>query len=243
MPGDIRPDNLFGSRLCIIDPSAHETKRMQYSAITLIMSGGLFWSLAYVMIIYRSIRDSTYGMPVIACCMNLSWEFIYLFVYPHAFPAPQRMVNAVWLPLDLIILFFIIRFGPGENGTITGRQFYLFVALCLILFPLIFIYAHQNGIYSITSSYAHNLIMSILFIGMLFKQRGIRGQSIYIAIAKMFGSLSISLLLMFVFSANRANGTATMIIMYVSVFFLDVSYAILIYRKIRERRINPWTRI
>jgi hypothetical protein len=212
-------------------------------ALILILSGGLFWTLAYVLIIIRSIRDETYGMPVIACCMNLSWEFIYLFVYSHVMPSPQCIVNAVWLPLDLMILFLIIKFGRSENRTFTAWQFCLFITLCLTLSFLIMIYAQRNAIYTVTSSYTQNLIMSFLFIGMLNRQQSIRGQSLYIAIAKMLGSFSISLLLLFVFSANRANGTVTMVILYVSVFVLDLIYAWLIYGKIRERGINPWTRL
>jgi hypothetical protein len=212
-------------------------------ALTLILSGGLFWSLAYLLIIYRSFRDETYGMPVIACCMNLSWEFVYLLVHPNVMPSFQRIVNAFWLPLDLMILFLIIKFGPSENRTFTARQFYLFITLCLALSFLIMIYAQQNIIYAITSSYAQNLIMSSLFIGMLKRRQSIHGQSLYIALAKLLGSLSISLLLLFVFSANPANGTVTMIILYISVFILDLIYAGLIYRKIREKRINPWTRL
>jgi hypothetical protein len=210
-------------------------------ALILILADGFFWTVAYVLIIIRSIRDKTYGMPVIACCMNLSWEFIYLFVYPD--PSPQRIVNAVWLPLDLIILFLIIRFGPSENRKLTSEQFYLFITLCLTLSFLFMIYAHRNVIYAVTYTFAQNLIMSFLFISMLVGRRSIRGQSLYIALAKMLGTLSISLLLLFIFSANRANRTVTMITLYASVFALDIIYAGLIYRKIWKMGINPWARL
>lgn len=216
---------------------------MSDPALTLILSGGGFWILSYVLIIIRSFKDKTYGMPVIACCMNLAWEFTFLFIHADLLPTPQRIVNAVWLPLNLIIFFTILRFGPTENKSLTARQFYLLVPLCLVLSFVIIIYAQRSSTYPVTSGYAQNFVMSFLFVYMLVARQSIRGQSLYIALAKMFGTLSISLLLLFIFTEFQSNTTVIMIMLYVSVFVLDMVYTVLIYRKICESGISPWARL
>ena len=39
--------------------------------------GGIFWSLAYFLIIRQGFKDRTYGMPLAALCANISWEAIF----------------------------------------------------------------------------------------------------------------------------------------------------------------------
>ena len=57
-----------------------------------IMVGcGMLWTLAYLLIIRQGFLDRTYGMPLAALCVNLSWELVFAFVYPH--DLPQRAVN------------------------------------------------------------------------------------------------------------------------------------------------------
>lgn len=42
---------------------------------------GVSWTLAYMLIIKRRFQDKTFGMPLTALCANLSWEFIFSFLY------------------------------------------------------------------------------------------------------------------------------------------------------------------
>ncbi len=64
---------------------------MQFSneinlALTII--SGLCWTLVYLLIIYRSIKDKTYGMPFWALAFNISWEFIFSVVFAST-PRPS----------------------------------------------------------------------------------------------------------------------------------------------------------
>jgi hypothetical protein len=80
---------------------------------TLMLGSGAFWTLTYLLIIRRGFLDRTYGMPLVALCANISWEFIFSFLYPHG--PVQRPVNIVWFSLDLIILFQMLRYGPSRG--------------------------------------------------------------------------------------------------------------------------------
>jgi hypothetical protein len=49
----------------------------------LLVGSGVLWTITYLLIIRRGVLDRTYGMPLVALCANLSWEFIFSFVFPH----------------------------------------------------------------------------------------------------------------------------------------------------------------
>ncbi len=87
----------------------------------LMLGSGAFWALAYLLIIRRGFLDETYGMPLVALCANVSWEFIFSFVHPHG--PVQRPVNIVWFLLDLIILFQLLKYGPREFAGLSKGVF------------------------------------------------------------------------------------------------------------------------
>ncbi|MCT6815694.1 MAG: hypothetical protein M3043_04720, partial [Lysinibacillus fusiformis] len=44
---------------------------------------GLFWIITYLLVIYKGWKDKKYGMPMVAICANIAWEFIFTFLYPQ----------------------------------------------------------------------------------------------------------------------------------------------------------------
>ena len=89
---------------------------------TIILTiGGIFWILAYVCIISKGFKDKTYGMPLIALCANISWEFIYSFVLPSS--PPQLFINYLWFGLDCVIVFQFFN-TTETNSQICHHQKY-----------------------------------------------------------------------------------------------------------------------
>jgi hypothetical protein len=90
-----------------------------YWLLATAMLSGLFWLIAYLLIIRVGFRDKTYGMPVVAFIGNFAWEIIYgLGLEPvcpltwSSCPAPVIQArNAVWLIFDALILYTILKFG------------------------------------------------------------------------------------------------------------------------------------
>jgi hypothetical protein len=197
--------------------------------MTLKLGSGLLWSLAYVLIIWRGFRDRTYGMPVAALCANLSWEFIFSFLYPHALP--QSYVNRAWFVLDLIILAQICRYAPDEfKHMIPRRLFFPALALGIVLaFLLILFITHEfhdaDGRYS---AFGQNLMMSILFVAMLLRRQSLRGQSIYIAVSKLLGTLLPSVLVFLTYPESPLLNT-----LHVGILVFDVTYVVLVARALR----------
>src|SRR5579871_5661190 len=97
---------------------------------TLLMLGsGIFWTITYILIIRRSFLGHTYGMPLPALCANISWEFIFSFIYPPSII--QHIVNLVWFSLDVVIFIQLLRYGPREFADLSRRVFYGICSLTL----------------------------------------------------------------------------------------------------------------
>jgi len=189
--------------------------------LALALGSGLFWTLTYVLIIQRGLADRTYGMPLVALCANLSWEFIFSVVRPH--DGAQHVVDIVWLCLDLAIGYTAIRFGPREFPYLPRWGFYAGLAGTLVLSYLgVDLVCRQfdagRGGYA---AFGQNLMMSGLFLGMLAARRGLRGQSPWIAAAKLVGTGLASLS---VWRSGTYAGASLMTYLYVANVVVDLAY-------------------
>jgi hypothetical protein len=202
------------------------------------IGSGIFWSLTYLLIIWRGFKDRTYGMPLAALCANISWEFIFSFIYPH--DPPQLYVNRVWLFLDLVIVFQFLYFGRHVFDSVLpkGSLYVFFVLSLLISFFLILgitvEFENWTGAYA---AFGQNLMMSILFVVMLRRRNDLSGQSLYIAIFKMIGTILPSLL----FYARHPS-SLLLNSLYISIFIFDALYVVMLYAKHKELGIQPWSR-
>ncbi|MGN6346856.1 MAG: hypothetical protein ACTHME_04060 [Candidatus Nitrosocosmicus sp.] len=197
--------------------------------------GGMFWILAYISIISKGFKDKTYGMPLIALCANISWEFIFSFILPPK--PPQLFINYLWFGFDTIIVAQFLKYGKNEFLQWSSSKLYsLFVFLIvsefsIVLFGTITIGEFQ-GVYS---AFGMNLVMSMLFIIMLFKRNSLRGQSIYIAVFKMLGTGLIST--HFYLYEQISRSSFILPTLYISIFILDVLYIYLIIRQSKRNNI------
>jgi hypothetical protein len=186
-----------------------------------MLGSGAFWTGTYLLIIRRSILDHTYGMPLAALCANISWEFLFSFIYPPNII--QHIVNLIWFSLDLIILIQLLYYGPREFSNLSKRVFYALVSLalatsfCAVLF--VTIEFHDSGVYT---AFGQNLMMSVLFMVMLYRRRSLRGQSISIALCKLFGTALASLA--FFFFSTLSHRSILLPFLYIAILVYDVIY-------------------
>ena len=194
----------------------------------LMLGCGAFWTLTYILIIRRGFIDETYGMPLVALCANISWEFIFSFLYPHG--PVQHPVDIVWFSLDLVILFQLLRYGPREFADLTKRAFYTMFGLALATsFCVILSATHEfddwDGAYS---AFGQNLLMSVLFVAMLRARGSPRGQSGRIAIFKMLGSGLASIA--FYLYSPLSEGSVLLPFLYIATLMFDLTYAVTMVR-------------
>jgi hypothetical protein len=165
----------------------------------LTIVSGLSWTLVYLLIIVHSYRDRTYGMPYWALAFNFSWEFIFSFVLSIHSPGLQLqlIINRIWLVFDLVIFIAYFLYGKREwPSHLPSSLFYPYSILVLII-SYFFVYListeldHSQGMYA---AFIQNLMMSWLFIAMLHRRRNTAGQSIGIAVFKLIGTLTPTLI-------------------------------------------------
>lgn len=169
---------------------------MQFNAsvnLALTLVSGLCWTAVYILIIYRSVKDKTYGMPFWALAFNISWEFIFSIVFgQHADPT-QLIVNRVWLGFDLFIVIAYFIYGLKDWPVNVPRVYFYPYSFLVLASAYLFVYLISVKLGDFTGMYIafmQNLMMSWLFIAMLNKRRSRAGQSVGIAVLKMLGTLA-----------------------------------------------------
>ncbi|RNI27559.1 hypothetical protein EFA69_15655 [Rufibacter immobilis] len=205
----------------------------------LMVSSGLFWTITYLLILRRGYEDKTYGMPMVALCANVSWEFIFSFVYPH--PQPQLAIDYLWLLFDLGIVGQYLWYGRKEfPEQLPPRLFYGTFLFTLVYCALTIAFMAQEfedyiGIYA---AFAQNLLMSVLFIRMLLKRSSSKGQSLYIGLSKLVGTVFPSILFYLYFPHSNL-----LLLLFIGIFLLDLTYVGLLYRKLKAENLSPWRKL
>jgi len=208
-------------------------------AHNLQISSGLFWTLTYLLIIRRSYKDKSYGMPMVAICANVSWEFIFSFVHPH--PLPQLYIDYLWLLFDLGILVQYLSYGKKEFSLKLPGSLFLPTFLFTLLFSallILLISREFNEYIGIYAAFGQNLVMSVLFIHLYLKRDDVAGQSLYIALSKMIGTLFPSFLFYLYFPHSYL-----LILLYAGIFIFDLVYLLLLYFRLQTLTSHPWRRL
>ena len=177
-------------------------------------------------------------MPFLALAFNIAWEFIYAFLIYQGSPL-QRAVNTVWFLLDVAILYTYFRYGRQEFPRAYERYFVAWSAMTLIVVFAVVYFAGREfaGVRGGTyTAFAQNLMMSILFIGMLAQRNSVQGQSMIIAVFKWLGTLAPTVLVWL------ATGSLLLLVLGLGCFLYDVLYIVLLYRKFVELRLDPLSR-
>jgi hypothetical protein len=166
-------------------------------ALFLTVLSGLAWTIVYAEGIRLGFRDRTYAIPLAALGLNFAWEWVYGI---HGLLGPitaQAVINLIWALADVVIVYTFFRFGRAEFPTLTAP---LFIGWGLVVIGVSFavqlLLIGEFGVNDAArySAFLQNLLMSGLFIAMLVARRGLRGQSLTIAVAKWIGTLAPTML-------------------------------------------------
>lgn len=199
----------------------------------ILLASGIFWILAYLFIIPKGFKDRTYGMPLIALCANISWEFIFSFVLPSS--PPQLFINYLWFGLDAVIVLQFFKYHKNEFSGLSSRKTYTafslltITAFSAILYGAVFL-GDLKGVYA---AFSQNLLMSILFVVMYFKRGvGLRGQSIFIAVFKLLGTGLTSV--HFYAYEPVSHSSFVLPLLFISIFLFDLLYFMLIAKSYKK---------
>jgi len=160
---------------------------------------GLAWTIVYINAIWIGFRHKTYAIPMAALALNFAWESTYAVHDLTASVSPQGLVDLVWALADVVIVYTFFTFGRAEFPRFVTRP--MFTAWGVLVFGASYavqwLFMAQFGVNDAArySAFLQNLLMSGLFIAMLVARRGLRGQSLTIAIAKWLGTLAPTILI------------------------------------------------
>ena len=204
------------------------------------------WLLAYFLIIKLSFKEKTFGMPIVALCLNITWEFLFGFVVTSDYLLIW-IGNMVWCVVDLIIFVAIWKYAKDDfedpvikklihPGMIVGV-----IAAFTLFYPFTFNFGDTKG-YCL--GWIAAAIMCVLFIAMLIRRKSSKGQSIWIATSMLVGNFFAWVWVNFDpelgnQGMDRAMNSAFMIV----VGFFNVVYIVMLYRQGKSEGINPWSRV
>ena len=214
---------------------------MQPEIVTLLtLISGICWTLVYIILIRRGITDKTYGMPLFALTFNLSWEFLFAFVFRESSGITlQFIVNTIWCVFDVVIAYTYFRYGRKEFPKTVDVKWFLpwSIAVFVVGFVTIYFSAVEFGPAwgARYTAFAQNLMMSILFIGMLVSRHNVSGQSLYVALLKWVGTAAPTI------QIYAQTGSKLILILGIGCFIYDALYTVMLYRQFRELGLNPFT--
>ena len=157
--------------------------------------GCVFWIAAYVLIVWKCFRDQSYGLPMVAICLNFGWEILASFVFPNPVKL-WHLFDRIWLGVDVVLVYQLLRWGAKEEPRDEIRKYFCWVVLVTFgvgvwgQYAFVSSYVDRLGL---VGAFGVNLIMSIMFIFFyLDRKQTLRGISRGGAVCKMLGTLCTS---------------------------------------------------
>lgn len=201
--------------------------------LALFITQGLFWTLTYIECVRIGIKQKTYAVPFVALCLNFGWEFYYTIQgYLSEGLDATTSINLLWLTFDTLIL--VTYFKYGNELKLPKLQFYGysfgFLLLCIVGYALIGMH-FDLAVSAVYAGFTINILMSILFIRMIYRRPGILGQNKLIAWGKCLGTIFITIAIGIV-GINRVGGVKPLILYAgILILILDLYYIYLLSKR------------
>ena len=165
--------------------------------IVLTVISGVCWTIVYIDGIRIGFRDKSYAIPFYALALNFTWELLYTyFGFRENGVTVQNVFNAVWFAFDVGILYTYFKFGRKYFAGGSDMFIAWSVLGIITAFGVQYAFRREFGVSKAAaySAFPQNLIMSILFVGMLVKRGSREGQTLTIAFNKWIGTLAPTIL-------------------------------------------------
>ena len=210
------------------------------------------WTIAYAQIVMSCFREKTYGLPLVSIFQNFSWELI--FGFQLLAPGVVALVwgNRLWFLVDCVIVLQVFLYGKQSQTNPWVRDNFHTIALSGLLATGIGVYsfaAYFQDVYGLALSFLINLLMSVLFIAMIFARPDLKGMPYGAAWAKMVGTAA-GALFCYIWWPMQFDASGTLVrppyikappnqyltyFLYVTIPTVDLLY---IYLHRRQQKIN-----
>lgn len=192
--------------------------------------GCALWGWAYLAVIISCFKQKTYGIPLAAICMNITWEILSVFFWPAIRQQPAfHIADIVWLAMDVVIISQLLMYGREQQAYREIREY--FYPIVAVTFALAFIgqytfpmtYRDEDGF---VLAFIINMGMSILFVFMYIARPDHRGLSYRVAWLKMLGTACESIMCIEWMPAKHPelSNFSFFYFLYITTFLFDCVY-------------------
>ena len=218
---------------------------IRYSVPSLIVFGlgCVLWLVASVAILQRARTNTFVEIPAAAVVANVSWEFIWSFVYTGDTGRLLEFGYRGWVFLDFVIVYYLFGYGTSQVVTPTLRPYFRpAVAFGIASWSIALDYFVREGYdmsMGATSAYIINVMMSAVYITLL-QSHPERKFSLVIGWTKGLGTACFSLF-MFMEPLRRYGdealaGKGFLLTLCVVTLVLDIVYVVMLHRAADGRR-------
>lgn len=170
-----------------------EYQSVAWIADTCKLLMGLGWTVNYIGMISKSLRQKTYAMSLMALCCNFAWEATYALVYPFG-TRLEKWVHYSGLLLNCGVMYTAVRHAPGEwaHAPLVQRNLRLIFVLCVAgCMSAHLALAVQLGprLAQAWSAYGCQLLLSVGGLCQLISRGHSRGASYHLWLSRFLGSL------------------------------------------------------
>lgn len=192
--------------------------------------GCVFWLITYITYIKNIFKHKFVEIPFLVVCLNISWEFIWSFVFGDSVGAylglALQIGYGLWFLFDCVIFYGLWKYGHKQFKMPFMRDNAKLWAALFVIFGLIFFYTFNLSGYDTEigtiSAYLDNLVISsayiILFLNTENKQLFSKGVAWY----KMLGTGLISVSLVMHWSENYFLMFITSVVLVLDIYYITV---------------------
>ena len=211
-----------------------------YTAGQLILYGiGCFgWVVFYAVVVREIIRKKFVEIPAPSVVTNISWEFVWSFLFAPDMGQLFVWGYRVWFVLDIFITYSLFKYGDKQVNNPTLKRYFRPAAAIGIPIWIAGIYFFvKQGFDTPTgliSGYILNVIIAVLYILLILRQPNLGNFSYVVAWSKMLGTALAS-----VFCFWRLGNEHFLLVMCVICFVLDSTYIAVFHWRSRNPSIVP----
>lgn len=183
--------------------------------------GWILWIPVYWVVIAR-LRHGYLEIPAIAACGNITWEFLWGYVYPQDMGWGLQLIYMGAFLMDLAILYGVFRFGRKQIADERARPYWPAIAIVLLTvwtaYYVGFIERGDDLPLGSVTAYTVNLVMSLAYLWFGIT-RPLGELSMIAAVFKGLGTGGVTV---FVFLVYRSHELVVTLAVIVSI--LDAGY-------------------
>jgi hypothetical protein len=212
-----------------------------------IILGSLLWTVTYLLIVRAGFKGRTYGIPMLALCLNITWEAIFAADCPMM-PCPSgtcicpatnwmgKVIEYSWLGIDVLLLYTLLRWGRSKQAEpFARRYFYGIVAGMMVLagawhYGFLTFYGDIGGM---EDAWVIDLIMGFLFVHMAVFRKDTEGLPLSAAWTKLGGNVftALGMLMNDPFPFPGHDSYLFIYYLFAAVVALDVLYIWLLHHR------------